>query len=77
MKANNYLWVPEDCIFESAGDCIEAHPSPPACLVASHVAYEKAVGALKELLVTLYDSDEIECLNLVRLTLNDLEETLE
>ncbi len=50
-KPQEYYWVPEDCIFESAPDCLGEYPySGPACLVASHVFYENlksAYAALK------------------------------
>ncbi len=39
--SNEYFWVPEDCIFEDAQECIGKHPGTPACLLASHVRYDE------------------------------------
>ncbi len=39
---SEYFWVPENCLFESGGDCLDKFPDEgPACLVASHTKYDQ------------------------------------
>jgi hypothetical protein len=53
-QIRTYYWVPEKCMFENGGDCLDKYPDlGPAAMVASHVAYDelkadalKLVGAL-------------------------------
>lgn len=41
-ELKTYFWVPEEVLFESAGDCLDKFPDlGAAALVVSHVAFEK------------------------------------
>lgn len=43
-------WVPENMMFEDAGTCLDTRPDDgAAALVVSHVAYDKAIAALREI----------------------------
>lgn len=40
IKPRIYYWVPEDCIFSSDGECLDAMPAfGAATLIVSHGAY--------------------------------------
>ena len=47
--ANEYYWVPEDCMFKSGGDCLDKFPDlGAAALVVSHVAYDAIKAELEK-----------------------------
>lgn len=46
---NEYYWVPEEMLFHSDGECLDAHPDlGPASLVANHVNYDTLKKRLEE-----------------------------
>lgn len=63
---NRYYWVPENMLYATDGDCLDARPDDgAAALVVSHVAYEAleqklavAVRALEKTLPILRKYDE-------------------
>lgn len=59
---SEFFWVPEDCIFGTAEDCLGAFPdNGPACLVANHVEYEKLKAKLaKACKIAGVTSDDLE-----------------
>lgn len=38
-RPQDFVWVPEDCVFDSSAECIGEHPDPPACMFPTPVAY--------------------------------------
>jgi len=75
-KGDNCFVCPSDQPLDTFYDTVLTEPHPLAIHVIEKSAYGKAIVALKELLITLADSDEIECLNLICQTLDDLGEKM-
>ncbi len=47
---SEYYWVPENFLFPTDGDCLDARPDDgPAALVANHVEYDKLKARVGEL----------------------------
>lgn len=67
-----YFWVPEDAIFDRASDCLGKYPNHgPACLVAHHDFYDKAIRALQEI-NNGYHTNIQEAMNIAKYCLKEL-----
>jgi hypothetical protein len=62
MITQTHYWVPEDCMFSNAGDCLDEYPDlGAAALVVSHVAYDELKAQAERLAELLEEAlDEIE-----------------
>lgn len=56
---SEYFWVPENCMFADAGECLDKFPDAgPGCLVVgNHVAYDALKAELADLKALMAHKD--------------------